>query len=120
MAPRVLIVDDDPAIRLVTKRLLKMLKCDPFEARDGIEGEKIALQIQPDLILLDIMMPLQDGYETCQRLRERGFGGPIILFSALLRENERGRAQAVGATSYIQKPITKEELSHYLDGAILQ
>jgi two-component system cell cycle response regulator len=73
--------------------------------------------VMPDLILLDIMMPLQDGYETCQKLRDQGYTKPIILFSALLRENERGRAQAVGATSYIQKPITKEELSDYLDGA---
>jgi CheY-like chemotaxis protein len=115
MTLKVLVVDDDPAIRLVTKRLLKNLKCEPYEAKDGAEGERLALEIQPHLILLDIMMPLQDGYETCSKLRRQGYIGPIILFSALLRENERARAQGVGATDYIQKPITKEELSRYLD-----
>jgi len=115
MAPKVLIVDDDPAIRLVTKRLLKVLKCDPHEAKDGIEGENIATDIHPDIILLDIMMPLQDGYETCAKLRARGYTGPIIMFSALLRENERTRAQRVGATDYLQKPITRDLLAQYLE-----
>lgn len=115
MATKVLVVDDDPAIRLVTKRLLKVLKCEPYEARDGIEGETVAFDVQPDIILLDIMMPLQDGYETCAKLRARGYTGPIIMFSALIRENERARAQRVGANDYLQKPITKEMLAQYLD-----
>jgi CheY-like chemotaxis protein len=115
MTRRVLIVDDDPAIRLVTKRLLKNMKYEPMEARDGLEGERIAIESMPDLILLDIMMPMQDGYETCARLRAKGFEKPILLFSALLRENERGRARSVGANGYIQKPITQDELRRYLD-----
>lgn len=115
MVPKVLVVDDDPAIRLVTKRLLKVLKCEPYEAKDGAEGEKTAVEVQPDIILLDIMMPLQDGYDTCAKLRARGYTGPIIMFSALIRENERARAQRVGATDYLQKPITKEMLMQYLE-----
>lgn len=114
MTPRVLIVDDDPAIRLVTKRMLKNLKCEVLEAKDGLEGERVALEHNPDLILLDIMMPMQDGYETCTHLRQRGFQGCILLFSALVRENERGRAAAAGASGYLQKPITREELSQML------
>jgi DNA-binding response OmpR family regulator len=114
MAARVLIVDDDPAIRLVTKRLLKLMKCDVYEAKDGIEGQQLALQHKPDIIMLDIMMPMQDGYTTCANLRAAGFTGPILMFSALLRDNEKAHAAKVGATDYIQKPITRDELERYL------
>jgi CheY-like chemotaxis protein len=120
MSFKVLVVDDDPAIRLVTKRLLKTLKCDAYEARDGMEGERLAKELQPDLILLDIMMPLQDGYDTCAKIRGDGYKGLIVFFSALLRENERNRAQTVGASDYIQKPITRDELMRFLDSAINQ
>lgn len=116
MTRTVLVIDDDPAIRLVTKRLLKMLKCEAHEAKNGVEGESLALQLQPDLILLDIMMPLQDGYETCKRLREQGYEKPIVLFSSLLRDNERVHAQRIGATDYLQKPIQKEMLEEFLKG----
>jgi two-component system response regulator RpaA len=112
---KVLVVDDDPAIRLVTKRLLRLLKCDVYEAKDGVEGEAIALELQPDLVLLDIMMPNQDGYETCIRLRAAGFDRPILMFSALLRNNERAYALQIGANEYVQKPITREILSRYLN-----
>ncbi len=112
---KVLIVDDDPAIRLVTKRLLRLLKCDVYEAKDGVEGEAIALELQPDLVLMDIMMPNQDGYETCIRLRAAGYDRPVLMFSALLRENERAYAMQIGANEYVQKPITRELLSRYLD-----
>lgn len=112
---KVLVVDDDPAIRLVTKRLLRLLKCDVYEAKDGVEGEAIALELQPDLVLMDIMMPNQDGYETCIRLRAAGFDRPILMFSALLRDNERAYAMQIGANEYLQKPITREILSRYLN-----
>lgn len=112
---KVLVVDDDPAIRLVTKRLLRLLKCEVYEAKDGVEGEAIALELQPDLVLLDIMMPNQDGYETCIRLRAAGFDRPILMFSALLRDNERAYAMQIGANEYLQKPITREVLSRYLN-----
>ncbi|HRE49240.1 MAG TPA: response regulator [Aggregatilineales bacterium] len=113
---RVLVVDDDPAIRLVTKRMLKNMQCEAYEAKDGVEGERLANELLPDLVLLDIMMPLQDGYETCARLRRGGYMGRIVLFSALMRDNERNRAKVAGATGYIQKPVTREELEQYLEG----
>lgn len=112
---RVLIIDDDPAIRLVTKRQLKLMKCDAYEARDGLEGEALVYELQPDMVLLDIMMPQQDGYETCRNLRAQGFTGPILMFSALLRENERSIALKNGATDYLQKPVMRETLERYIN-----
>jgi DNA-binding response OmpR family regulator len=115
MAYRVLVVDDDPAIRLVTKRLLKLLKCEPYEAKDGAEGLAMALETNPEVILLDIMMPIQDGYETCLKLRAQGYTGTILLFSSLLRETERAHALRIGANDYIQKPVTREQLAAFLN-----
>ena len=111
----VLVIDDDPDMRLLTRRLLTMLGCQSFEARNGIEGESMALDIKPDAILLDIMMPVQDGYETCKKLRAQGYDGSIILVSALQEQTQKEKAQACGATAYIQKPLTRDLLKLHLD-----
>jgi CheY-like chemotaxis protein len=111
----VLVVDDDPDMRLLTRRLLTMLGCQSFEARNGVEGESMALDIKPEAILLDIMMPVQDGYETCRNLRGQGYTGSIILVSALQEQTQKEKAQASGATAYIQKPLTRDVLKIHLD-----
>jgi DNA-binding response OmpR family regulator len=108
---KVLVVDDDPDICLLTRRLLTTLNCESFEVRNGIDAEPMVRHIQPDMILLDIMMPIQDGYETCRNLRTQGYNGPIILISALQEETEKVKTQSAGATAYIQKPITKQILA---------
>jgi DNA-binding response OmpR family regulator len=112
---KVLVVDDDPDICLLTRRLLTTLNCESFEARNGIDAEPMVKHIHPDLILLDIMMPIQDGYETCKNLRTQGYSGPIILISALQEETEKVKTQSAGATAYIQKPITKQILALHVE-----
>jgi DNA-binding response OmpR family regulator len=112
---KILVVDDDPDICLLTRRLLTTLNCESFEARSGIDAEPMVKNIHPDLILLDIMMPLQDGYETCKKLRMQGYGGPIIMISALQEETEKVKTQSAGATAYIQKPITKQVLALHIE-----
>src|SRR5688572_13677503 len=62
---KALVIDDDPIVRDFLHRILSKLGCVVSEAENGIQGEQLALQEQPDLILLDIMMPEQDGYQTC-------------------------------------------------------
>ncbi len=111
----VLVIDDDPDMRLLTRRLLTMLGCQSFEARNGVEGESMALDLKPDAVLLDIMMPIQDGYETCKKLREQGYTGSVILVSALQEQTQKEKAQRCGATAYIQKPLTREVLKLHLD-----
>lgn len=111
----VLVVDDDPDMRLLTRRILTMLGCQSFEARNGVEGQNMAIDVKPDAILLDIMMPVQDGYETCKNLRTQGYTGSIILVSALQEKTQQEKAHASGATAYIQKPLTKDVLKIHLD-----
>ncbi len=111
----ILVIDDDPDMRLLTRRLLSMLGCQSYEARNGVEGETMAAEVKPDAILLDIMMPVQDGYETCINLRSNGFGAPIIMVSALQEKTQAEKAQSAGATAYIQKPLTRDVLKFHLD-----
>ncbi len=112
---RVLVVDDDPDICLLTRRLLTTLGCESFAARSGIDAEDMVKTLHPALILLDIMMPIQDGYETCKRLRAQGFAGIVIMISALQEQAEKVRTQSAGANAYIQKPITKQVLGLHVD-----
>jgi CheY-like chemotaxis protein len=110
----VLVIDDDADMRLLTRRLLTLLGCESLEARNGIEGEQLALERRPDLVLLDIMMPVQDGYDTCSHLRERDYGGPVILMSAMQESTGKRKAAECGATGYIHKPITRVFLKMHL------
>ncbi len=112
---KVLVVDDDPDMCLLTRRLLTMLNCESTEARSGFDAEALVPTIQPDLILMDIMMPLQDGYETCKKLRAQGYTGPIIMISALQEQNEKKRTVDAGATAYLQKPITRQILALHVE-----
>src|SRR3954452_21393358 len=90
---KALLIDDDPMMRLLASRMLKLLDCEAMEATGGAEGEVMALEHQPDLILLDIMMPDQDGYETCTNLRARGYAGTVLLTSTI--QENIGKRKAI-------------------------
>src|SRR4051812_14062422 len=107
---KVLIVDDDPGMRMIASKYLQMMGCEVLEAINGADGEHTALEHQPDLILLDIMMPVQDGGETCAHLREKGFTGAIILASTMHQTMGTHKAMEFGANGYVQKPITRDLL----------
>jgi len=113
----VLVVDDDADMRLLTRRLLTTLGCESLEAKNGIECETVAMDRKPSMILLDVMMPVQDGFETCVHLRSKGYSGSIILMSAMQETSGKLKAQQVGATAYIQKPMSRDVLKIHLDHA---
>jgi len=109
---KVLIADDEPNI--VTSLEFLMKGCD-FEvrvARDGEEAMRLAQDFQPDLLLLDVMMPVCDGLEVCRRIR----GNPatrgirIVILTAHGRETDVARGLALGADAYITKPFSNKEL----------
>jgi CheY-like chemotaxis protein len=110
----ILLVDDDPLSRELVSLRLATLNCTVVEASNGIEAEQLTVEIQPDLILLDIMMPLQDGYTTCRNLRARGFEGMITLVSALSELMGMRKAIACKADGYVQKPVSQEMLERHL------
>jgi DNA-binding response OmpR family regulator len=109
---RVLVVDDDQANRLLIEDMLVPEGFRVFLADSGVSClEQIALN-RPDIVLLDIMMPDMDGFETCREIKDRASSRqiPIVFVSALDERSEAVEGFRVGAADYIVKPFTKTEL----------
>lgn len=109
---KVLVVDDEPDIVDLLTYNLKKEGYDVDSAEDGVKAVKIASKFHPDVILLDIMMPIQDGVETCRQLREipELKGTFIIFLTARAEEYSEIAAFDVGADDYITKPIKPRAL----------
>ncbi len=109
--PRILCVDDDPMNLSILEELLEE-EFDLKTAPDGARALELAVSYRPDLILLDIMMPGLNGYETCERLRllPEARGCKIILVSAKAMTEERLRGYESGADDYVTKPFDPLEL----------
>ncbi len=113
----ILVVDDDPVMRYLARLMVQKLGYHPVEATNGREGKSLALELQPALILLDIMMPVQDGYETIRHLRAQGYRGAITILSAIPEAEGPQTAKDCGATSYLSKPIDYELLTLHVQYA---
>jgi len=116
---RVLIVDDEPRLIRLVREVLGAVGYEVLEATDGETGiEMVALE-QPDLLLLDILLPRgMDGYEVCRRVRE--FSNlPIIMLTAKAREADILEGFGVGADDYLTKPFSAKELIARV-GAVLR
>ena len=112
MAKRILIAEDEPSIVISLEFLLKGAGYDVLVARDGGEALAAAEREQPDLVLLDIMLPLVNGFEVCRRLRQHPVlqQVPILLLTARGRESEIARGMALGANAYMTKPFATRDL----------
>jgi DNA-binding response OmpR family regulator len=110
--PLVLVADDDEDIRMLVRFRLERSGYDVLPARDGLEALELAVQRQPDLAVLDLMMPRLDGYELTRRLRELDVtrSMPIIMLTARAQETDVARGFEAGADDYIRKPFSPQEL----------
>lgn len=110
--PLVLVADDDPDILTLVGFRLERAGYEVLPARDGEEALALALERQPDLAILDVMMPKLDGYEVTQRLRDdpATSGMPVILLTARVQEEDITRGFEAGADDYIKKPFSPQEL----------
>ncbi len=112
MEKTVLIIEDEKLIIVSTQMVLESVGFQVEAATDGEEGIKKAKEIRPDLILLDIMMPGIDGWETLKRLKRDPDtqGIPVVIFTA--REHARGhqKSSEMGAVGYFRKPFEPDEL----------
>jgi two-component system response regulator RpaA len=110
--PRILIIDDDPAISDLVSINLEMAGYDVQQAVDGIKGQALAGQLQPDLIMLDLMLPNVDGFTVCQRLRrdERTADIPVLMLTALGQIQDKIQGFDSGADDYLTKPFDVEEM----------
>jgi len=109
MAEKILIIDDEETTVQLTAILLERRDYEAVKAYSAEEGLRLAYRHQPDLVLLDIMMPDMDGWEVCKRLREMS-DVPIIFLTARDQTPDVVRGLEMGADDYIAKPFDNEEL----------
>ncbi|MEM9803014.1 MAG: response regulator transcription factor [Planctomycetota bacterium] len=110
MSARVLVVEDEPPIRMAVADALRAEGFDVVEAADGEEGERLALSEGVDLILLDVMLPKRDGFTVLRSLREDRLAVPVIVLTARGEEFDRVQGFEYGADDYVVKPFSMSEL----------
>jgi two-component system response regulator ResD len=111
---RVLVVDDDHTVAEVVASYLRGAGLEPRHAADGAAALELAGRWQPDLVVLDLMLPGLDGLEVCQRLRSARDGQhplPVIMLTALGEESDRVLGLETGADDYVTKPFSPRELA---------
>jgi DNA-binding response OmpR family regulator len=112
MTKKILIVDDEPNIVISLEYLLKREGFQIAVANDGEAALERVAEFQPDMVLLDVMMPKKSGYEVCQQLRsDPAYAGlKIIMLTAKGRDMEVAKGLALGANAYVTKPFSTRDL----------
>ena len=119
---RILIVDDEADLVETLKFRLETAGYEVNTALDGQEGLKKARSENPDLVILDLMLPKLDGYRVCRMLKfdEKYKGIPIILFSARVQESDIKMGEEQGADAYVTKPFDPKALLAKIDELLIK
>jgi CheY-like chemotaxis protein len=120
---RILVVDDEPRVREMIEFRLRQYGYDVLQAADGREALSVASEEQPDLVLLDVMMPELDGFQVCSRLKQHEATEhiPVVMLTAKAEAKDVTRAFNSGAVDYVVKPydplVLQQKVVQNLDGA---
>jgi len=107
---RILVVEDDPAILRGLNETLKRESYEVLTAADGEAGYRLVREKNPDLVILDLMLPKLSGYEICRKMRSDGVNTPILMLTARGDEGDRVLGLDLGADDYVSKPFSLREL----------
>ena len=110
MGKRILIVEDEKNIVDILSFNLVREGYETLEAYDGVAGLQLATEQDPDLVLLDLMLPTMSGFDVCKGLRASGRSTPVIMLTAREEENDKVLGLELGADDYITKPFSMREL----------
>jgi DNA-binding response OmpR family regulator len=113
---RVLVIDDEPDVLLLCKVNLEVAGHEVLEAADGEEGLRMAHNLHPDLILLDVMLPHRDGIDVLGELSSSAGTRdvPVVLLTAKAQVEDQVRGWNAGASEYVTKPFAPESLAEIL------
>ncbi|MDO9509516.1 MAG: response regulator transcription factor [Thermovirgaceae bacterium] len=106
---RILVIDDEESIRRALKSILSMRKYEVSLASTGAEGIDLAIETNPELVILDLSLPDMDGLEVCRELRT-WMSSPILVLSVRMNESDKVKALDIGADDYLTKPFPAGEL----------
>jgi two-component system response regulator MprA len=109
-SPRVVLAEDDRSVRESLVRALKLEGYDVEAVADGAQALEVVEANEPDVLILDVMMPDVDGLTVCRRLRARGAGYPILMLTARHEIADRVSGLDAGADDYVVKPFALDEL----------
>ena len=109
-AKKILVIEDEPDIVRGLRDALEFEGFEVHSAETGAEGLESSADVRPDCILLDLMLPDDNGYQVCETLRERDPAVPIIMLTAKAQEADKVRGLEVGADDYVTKPFSVAEL----------
>jgi len=120
MSKRVLIVDDEPNIVTSLEFLLSHAGYELRVERDGEAAIKAMDEFQPDLVLLDVMMPVRNGFEVCQMIRDNAAwqNVKVVMLTAKGRDTEVSKGLALGADAYVSKPFSTKALLECVKGLL--
>jgi DNA-binding response OmpR family regulator len=112
MTHKIMIADDEPNIVISLEFLMQQTGYEVSIARDGDQALTQMAAFQPDLVLLDVMLPLRNGFEVCQKIRENSAWNrvKVVMLSAKGRDVDVSKGLALGADAYITKPFSTKEL----------
>ena len=117
---KVLVIEDDPSLRLLWRVGLEVHGMRVIEACDGVKGLELARREQPDVITLDVMLPRLDGWSVARQLRQdaRTRDIPIVFLTARADQCDRQRGLELGAVEYITVPINPTELPQTIEAVL--
>ncbi len=119
MTKKILIAEDDEDIRIAVKILIEQKGREVYEAIDGIKAIEMAKEINPDLIIMDVMMPGKVGYQVCRELKEDPATKNIyIIFLTARGEQAQGAAMACGGDELLTKPFDVDKLRERVNKAL--
>ena len=109
---KILVVEDEPEIRVLVKTILEKAGYSVVEAEDGEAALRLVNEEEPDLVLLDVMIPCIEGWEVCRRIRENEATKtlPIIMVTVRTTDEDIQRSVECGANAHINKPFDQREL----------
>ena len=110
MAELIMIVDDEPGVRDLLRDTLRIAGFETIEADNGMSALTVLRSHKPELIIIDINMPLMDGFELVERLRSTGDQVPVLMLTARGDQQDISRGLTIGADDYVIKPFGLEEL----------
>ncbi len=111
MEKTILIVEDDAGIRMILQDALTDRGYQVTTADDGRKGLELAKELKPALIILDVMLPLMDGFEVCRKIRQEGIVSPIMMLTVKDEELDKVLGLELGADDYVTKPFSLKEVT---------